>query len=287
MSMVLYQWREAWRAFTHHRALATTAILALTAALTLAGIFLLLSWNASAALRLLGDRREMVVYLRDDVGAGARNALVERLRQLFGTVTYVSKEQAWDELAQQIGDRELLESVDSNPLPASLRVRLKPELLNAPAMEQAASQVKAFPEVEDVRYGAEWVRRLDDLAAALHRGSIAVGTAIGLAFVFVLYNLVRLLVLTRRRDIEIMLRLGASDRFIASPFVIEAVWVGLIASLVALVVLFALQRAVEAQIPGVAFLPWTWAAAFVAATAVLAWLTAVLALSRVLRSVGP
>ncbi len=287
MSLMVYHWREAWRAFTHHRGLATTAVLALTASLTLAGMFLLLSWNAESALRMLGDRREMVVYLRDDLDTSTRDALVARLRDLFGAVTYVSKEQAWEELAQQIGDRELLESVDENPLPASLRVRLRPELLNAPAMDEAARQVGAFPEVEDVRYGAEWVRRLDDLSAALHRGSLAVGIAVAVAFVFVLYNLVRLLVLTRRRDLEIMLRLGATDRFIATPFLIEALLVSLLASGLALTALFALQSAVAAQIPGVAFLPWTWALAFVAATVLLAWATAALALSRVLRAVGP
>ncbi len=285
--MLLYQWREAWRSFTHHRGLATTAVLALGAALTLAGMFLLVSWNAEVALRLIGDRREMVVYLRDDVEVAARDALVERLKQLFGTVSVVTKEQAWDDLVQQIGDRELLESVDENPLPASLRVHLRPQLLNAPAMEEAARQVKAFPEVEDVRYGAEWVRQLDHLSAALHRGSVAVGSVVALAFVFVLYNIVRLTVLTRRRDLQIMLRLGASDRFIAAPFLIEAVWVALIASALALAALFALQRAVAVQIAGVAFLPWTWALGFVGATVLLAWATAALALSRVLRAVGP
>jgi cell division transport system permease protein len=285
--MALYHWREAWRQFTHHRGLATTAVLALTATLTLAGLFLLLSWNAESALRMIGDRREMVVYLRDEVDATSRDALVARLRDLFGSVTYVSKEQAWDELVQQIGDRELLEAVDENPLPASLRVRLRPELLNAPAMDEAARQVKAFPEVEDVRYGAEWVRRLDDLTAGLHRGSMAVGIVVAVSFVFVLYNLVRLIVLTRRRDLEIMLRLGASDRFIATPFLIEALLVALLASGLALLALFALQSGLAARVPGIVFLPWTWAAAFVAATVLLAWATAALALSRVLRSVGP
>ena len=49
---------------------------------------------------------------------------------LYGEVTYVSKEQAWKEFAEQIGDPALLEAVDGNPLPASLRVKLKPELLS-------------------------------------------------------------------------------------------------------------------------------------------------------------
>jgi cell division protein FtsX len=59
--------REAWRSFKQHRGLGMTAIFSLTAALTLSGLFVLLSHNADNALRYVGDRREMVVYLKDDM----------------------------------------------------------------------------------------------------------------------------------------------------------------------------------------------------------------------------
>ena len=274
----------------HHRGLAVTSVVSLTAAFTLSGVFLLLSHNAGVALKLLGDRREMVVYLRDEVAAEPRAALMERLRQLYGEPTYVSKKQAWEEFAQQIGDPQLLEAVDQNPLPASLRVRLKPELLNYPAMSEAARQVSQFPEVEDVRYGGEWVRRLDDLNAALERSTLAVGLVVALAIVFVLYNTIRLTVLARRHQVEIMSRLGASDRFIATPFLIEALLEAALAALLSLAAIYGLQQAAAARIGllgGVVFLPWTWAAAFVGAGIALAWLAAWLALSRVLRAVGP
>ena len=279
--------REALRSFRQHGGLATTAILSLTAALTLVGVLLLLEHNAEVALRFIGDRREMVVYLKDEVSTVQRDALIVRLKSLYGGVTYLSKGDAWKEFAQQVGDPQLLEAVEQNPLPASLRVRLRPELLSAPAMARAAEQVAAFPEVEDVRYGAEWVRRLDDLSESLRVGSLAVGMAVALAIVFVLYNTLRLTVLARRPQVEIMSRLGATDAFIARPFVIEAVLEAVVAALIALALLFALRTAVAVQIGGISFLPWTWAVAFVAAAIALAWLAATLALSRVLRAVGP
>ena len=220
--MHLFYLREAWRSIRQHSGLATTGILSLTAALTLSGLFLLLAHNAQIALKLIGDRREMVVYLREDVAAADRDSMIARLNDLYGTVTYVSKAAAWDEFKQQIGDPALLEAVGPNPLPASLRVRLKPELLNFTAMQEAARQVADFPEVEDVRYGGEWVRRLDDLGAAMRRGAIAIGVVVALAILFILYNTIRLTVLARRPQVEIMSRLGAADRFIAAPFVIEA-----------------------------------------------------------------
>lgn len=279
--------REAWRSFLHHRGLAYTAIFSLAAALTLCGIFLLLSHNARVALQLLGDRREMVVYLKDDVEDAARDSLVSRLGALYGSVTYVSKDQAWQEFTQQVGDPSLLEAVDQNPLPASLRVRLKPELLNYPAMNQAARQVSEFPEVEDVRYGGEWVRRLDQIGDALGRGSLAIGIVVGLAILFVVYNTIRLTVLARRHQVEIMSRLGASDRFIATPFVIEAVLEALVSGIVALGVVWILQQAILRQAVTLVFLSPAWMAAFLGAAVLLAWIAAALALSRMLRAVGP
>jgi len=279
--------REAWRSFKQHRGLGITAILSLTAALTLSGLFLLLTYNADNALQWIGDRREMVIYLKDDVSDERREALIQSLERLYGAVTFVSREQAWKEFEEQIGDPALLDAVETNPLPASLRVRLRPELLNFAAMDEAARQVSQFPEVEDVRYGAEWVQRLDQLGASLKRGALTVGVLVALAIVFVLYNTIRLTVLARRPQVEIMSRLGASDRFIAMPFVIEVVFEAGLAAILGLGVLFGFRHAAASLVTGIAFLPPVWALAFLAAAVALAWLAALLALSRVLRAVGP
>ena len=72
--------------------------------------------------------------------------------------------------------------------------------------------LERFPEVEDVRYGGEWVKRLDDIASAVQRGALVAGTLVALAIVFVMYNTLRLTVLARRHQVEIMSRLGATDQ---------------------------------------------------------------------------
>jgi cell division transport system permease protein len=282
----IFYLREAWRSFRQHRGLVYTALLSLVAALAVSAGFLLLLHNADHAMKLIGDRREMVVYLKDGVTEAQREAVMQSLERLYGTATYVSKEQAWEEFSQQVGDPSLLEAVDQNPLPASLRVKLRPELLHYDAMEEAARQVSQFPEVEDVRYGAEWVRRLDELKDRLGRGAIASGILMALAVLFVIHNTIRLSVQTRKTQVEIMSRLGASDRFIATPFAFEAVFQTAIAAVIALGLLFAFQQGVRAQIGGVEFLPWTWAVTFVGAAILLAWMASLYALTRVLRGIG-
>ena len=285
--MHLFFFREAWRSFTAHRGLALTAIFSMTAALTLCGMFLLFAHNVHEALRAMGDRRELVVYLKDEAGDADVTALREKITQFYGSSTYVSRAQAWTEFQQQVGDPELLQSVETNPLPASLRVTLRPELLNFAAMDTCARQIEQFPQVEAVRFGAEWVRRLDQVYDGARRAALGAGLLVALALVFVLYNTLRLTVLARRHQVEVMSRLGALDRFVALPFVIEAVAQALLSALIALGLVFALQQALMSRLQGLAFLPPEWALAFVGGSVVLAWIASSLALTRILRSVGP
>jgi cell division transport system permease protein len=284
--MHVYFWREAWRSFRAHRGLAMSSVLSLTAALTLCGLFVLLDHNARQALRVMGDRREMIVYLKDEVGDVQLAVLMDKIRQYFGEPTYVDRKQAWDEFTGQIGDPDLLAGVDENPLPASIRVRLKPELLSFDAMEQTAKQVLEFPEVEDVRYGAEYVRRLDAFSSGVSTAAWAVGGLVALAILLVLFNTLRLTVLARRPQVEIMLRLGATDRFIATPYVFEALMHMALAAVVALGLTFALQQALASRLLGLTFLPWTWSLTFVGAALAMAWIASAWALTRILRNIG-
>jgi cell division transport system permease protein len=284
--MQLYFWREAWRSFRTHRGLAVTSILSLAALLTLSGIFLLLDHNVGQALSAIGDRREMIVYLKDEVSEQQLAELMDKVRQYFGEPTYVTREQAWQELSQQIGDPDLLSGIEDNPLPASLHVRLKPELLGFAAMEQAAKQVQEFPEVEDVRYGADYVRRLDEFSAGVTTGAWAAGALVALAIVLVLFNTLRLTVVARRQQVEIMLRLGASDRFIATPYVLEALIHTVMAAGAALLLVFALQQALASRLAGLTFLPWVWSLAFVGVAIAVAWVASAAALTRILRTIG-
>lgn len=276
--------REAWRSFTAHRGLALTAMFSMTAALTLCGLFLLVSWNANQALRAMGDRREMIVYLKDDASDSDVQAMQAKITELYGPATFVSRAQAWEEFSQQVGDPDLLRAVDTNPLPASLRVKLKPELQNFTGMDASARQIGQFPGVEAVRFGGEWVRRLDALDAGARRAALVAGLVVALALVFVLHNTLRLTVLARRQQVDTMMRLGASDRFISTPFLLEGVMQTFVSSLVALGLLFALQQALATRVAGLVFLPPVWIAGFVGGSLLLAWTASAVALARILRS---
>jgi cell division transport system permease protein len=285
--VLAFYWSEALRAMRQHRTLLMTATLTVAAAMAVAGVFLLLAHNAEVALARVGDRREMVIYLRDDVRAAEREAITARLEELYGSVTYVSKEEAWRQFSAQLGDPALLEAVGENPLPASLHVRLRPDLTAYEAMERAAQQVAQFPEVEDVRYGGEWVRRLEEFGGGVRRLAILVGLVVAACLLFIFYSTLRLSVASRSDQVQVLSRMGASTSFISMPFVLEAMVEAGVGALLALGLLFAARAALAAQFRGVAFLPPLWAGAFVACAVALGFLAAWVAVGRALRRIDP
>lgn len=283
MNRLAYFLTEAWRGMWHHRSLTLTAIASLAGALLTIGIFLLFTANAQQALSTLGDRREVMVYLREAAPQEEVDALLARMSALYGQATYVSKQEAWDEFARELGGDELLKAVNENPLPASIRLKLRPEFLNYRSMERIADSLTGEPVVEEVRFGGEWVRRLDQFADSLARINLIVGLIVALGVLIVVANTIRLTVVARRELLRIMALVGASPGFLRAPLVVEGVLVATLAALLALGLLAAAWAGLDGRPMALVFLPWRWMLAFVAAAAFLGFSGSMLALVTVSR----
>ena len=283
MNRLGYFITEAWRGMWHHRSLTFTSIASVAGALLTIGIFLLFTANAQRALSTLGDRREVVVYLRDSASLEETTALVSRMNALYGPATFVTKEEAWDEFSRELGGDELLKAVGENPLPASIRLKLRPEFLNFASMERIADTLAGEPAVEEVRFGGEWVRRLDQFADGLTRMNLAVGILVALGVLLVIANTIRLTVVARRELLQIMALVGASPGFLRAPLLVEGVLVAAMAAVLALAVLAGAWSALDGRPIALVFLPWRWALAFVGAAATLGLFGSLLALVTVSR----
>jgi len=242
------------------------------------GVFLLFTANVQHALNSLGDRREVVVYLRDSASPDEREALIAALDSLYGVATYVSRERAWEEFAKELGGTELLEAVGQNPLPASIRLKLRPEFLNFKAMEKLSDTLAAQPSVEEVRFGGEWVQRLDSFIATLRFVDLAIGIVVALSVIFVVANTIRLAFIARRETMRIMALVGASNGFIFAPLVLEGVIAGLIAAALAIGVIHGAAAYLDGRPVDILPLPLSWNVLFVAGAMLLGLLGAVVAL---------
>ncbi len=274
---------EGWRGLWYHRPLTLTALASVTGALFAFALFLLVTANARVALSSLGERREVVAFLRDSAEPKEVERLMHMIDARYGHATLVTREQAWEEFAKELGGTELLEAVGQNPLPASVRVRLKPEAQNFTTMETLADSLMASTSVEEVRFGGEWVRRLDSFIASLLRWNLIVGVAVALGVLILIANTIRLTMVARADIFRTMALVGAGPGFIRAPLLFEGMLAAFLAALLALVLLAVVWWGVNGRPLAVVFLPWTWALAFVGAAVVLGFVGSLFALVPVTR----
>jgi cell division transport system permease protein len=283
-----YFFAEAFNAFSRHKAMSFAALVTMAAALGVFALFLFVTVNVDEVVRDVEGRKQIIAYLTDDNSESDTQLLKNSLEGMAGiaTVQYISKDMAWEEFRAEINDDELLSAVDINPLPASFRISLTDNAKAALAMETLVGQVSKFPGVEEVQYGEEWVRKLDDLTVTLTIANLMIGLVVSLCVIFVISNTIRLTVIARRDIIEIMKLVGATESFIRAPYLIEGVAQGLIAGALALLIILVGQEAAATRLDGLIYLRLPQILGFLLFSAFLGWVGSFLSLRSILRRAG-
>jgi cell division transport system permease protein len=220
-----------------------------------------------AAVTALESKVELVLYLDEAAKPSDVLALKARIEKdpAVARVDYVTKQQALDrlrELAQRKEDFTLAD-IGSNPLPASLEIKLA----NAQDTGRLAAALKdelGHGVVTDVIDNPTVVEKLLTITRVLSIGGIAVLAMMLFVALFVIVNTIRIAVHARRDEIEIMQLVGATDWFVSWPFILEGMLVGAFGALVALAVLgLASQPVTSAMVGFLDILPVSLGANFV------------------------
>jgi cell division transport system permease protein len=241
--------REVWRSLSRNAVPSFAAMASVLVTMLVLGAFIPVMQMASAAADQTRDRVFVSAFLKND----ATNKDVERVRELLeGTanvksVEFISKEQALKE--QKKLDPEAFKVLGtSNPLPDAFRITPKdpdkiPEIMAALAPTNAAGvAAPTDPKIDEVKNARETPKLLGVMNA------IKLGTGL-LAFlligssVLLVGNTIRLSLFARRREVEVMKLVGATDWFIRWPFVLEGLIVGLLGGLMAILVLLVAKTA--------------------------------------------
>jgi cell division transport system permease protein len=234
---------EAWRSMT--ASLSTTAAATMT---VLIGMFLVgllialgtwaMAWSDHQKKKLLVE-----VFLCTDTTCGREvtpkqaNDLRVKLESddRVKTVTFVSKEKALRIMRQRAP--ELLEQLAANPFPASFKVQpVKGEYTKAIADSLSGSQKPAG--VEKVKYGEKTAKRVLQVARVFTGLSVLGIIVLLIAATILIGNTIRLSIFARRREIEVMKLVGASNWFVRGPFVLEGMICALFGSVAAVILLF-------------------------------------------------
>ena len=220
-------------------AIATMALMLLL----LAG-FWLLQAGLAAGVAYVEEKVEIVADLRDVPGSEAvlvvqAQALAVEVAAMpeVSDVRYVSKDQALARFQARLRERgqvDLTGYLDRNPLPASLEVSLVDPRDYQAVVDLLSSRDEVVEEVVEVQ---QLVDRLTSVTDVLRTGGFVVLVVVGFVVLFIIVNTIRLAVVARREEIEIMRLVGASDAFIRWPFIFEGAFVGLLGAGVTILIL--------------------------------------------------
>ncbi|MGD8397025.1 MAG: ABC transporter permease, partial [Candidatus Eiseniibacteriota bacterium] len=256
LSSISYLAREGLRSSVRYPGLTLAAVLSMSASLLVLGLFIVFTSNVERAAATVEERKLIDVYLVDGIDPAALAGLGQRLGAIDGVagLRYISKQEALESFTADSGRYDLVEELGHNPLPASFRVELDEDSRASARMRAIAGELAAMPEVEDVRYGGEWVERLESVLFSLRVADLVMGLLVGLSASFVIGSTIRLAVLARQEMVEIMRVVGATDVYIRTPFVIEGIVQSLVAGALTLVVLRIIVGALSPRVGGIEFL---------------------------------
>lgn len=226
------------------RARLGTALSALVLGITLAlpALGLLAVETLARASRSVDTHPQLSAYLHVDTPAAAARALAERVQAWdeVRSARLITPEMAREELAAGTELGPLLALLDDNPLPATVVVR--PGAEDPEAARALRDRLAAADEVERVQADLEWVTRLQAAVTLGERAVGLLGTLLALGVVLVTGNTIRLAILSRRDEIEILKLVGGSDAFVRRPFLYSGLLQGLAGGLVAAALVAAAQR---------------------------------------------
>lgn len=191
---------------------------------------------------------EVSVFLKDDITEEQQKDIETSLQSLdvVSGVSYVSKDEAFKEFKDLYKDQPVLyENVDASVLPASFRVQMK----DPKRVDVVRSKLAGNPAVEEVADQQDTVRRLVRFTGLLRTFSGVMVLILFVAAVLLIANTIQLAIYARRKEIEIMKLVGATNWFVRVPFMLEGVTAGVIGAFIALALLAAGKLLARTMLP--------------------------------------
>ncbi len=232
---VLFSLRRAWQGFWRNALMSLAATLTMVLMLLLLAGFFVLQNVLLASLSFVEQKVEVVAYIETNTTQDQVDDLVARMGAMpeVASVEYVSREEAlqrFRETQAAQGREDLTKFLDSNPLYASINVKLR----HPSDLDTVTSALREEPIVRNVLNIEALVDRVVTVTTFVRTAGVAMVAIVGVIVLFIIVNTIRLAVVARAEEIEIMRLVGASDAFIRWPFVFEGALVGLLGALITL-----------------------------------------------------
>ena len=210
-------------------------ILVLAIALALPSAFYLFMTNAKAVSQSWDGGVKMALYLEEKSSDQQAQELLNQLnlRPEFKQVTFVSKEDALDEFKDYSGFGDALYYLDSNPMPYTITLEPASSFSSPEQLEALAQELSELKLVDQAKLDSDWIKKYHSILDISEQIATFVSIMLALGVLLIVGNTIRLAILNRREEIQVIKLVGATDAFIRRPFLYAGFWYGLIAALLA------------------------------------------------------
>ena len=245
MSRLAFFLSEAYRALRRNAAPSLAAIVTIAVTVLLIGVLVPVLDASGSKTNDVRSQLELKVFLFDDATNGEITNLQDKISAIphVDGVEYVSPAQALKILEDRLEDKSLLDQLNSNPLPPAFNVKVDdPDNLESvqTALSPPDSTGKPQPisaAIDEIVTG-EQTQQIREVTGAVKILLAVIAVLLAVASLFLVGNTIRLSIYARRREVEVMQLVGATNWFIRWPFVIEGLVVGLFGALIAVGILF-------------------------------------------------
>jgi len=225
-----------WRNVT----MTVAMMITMAVSLTMLGASLLLYMQVNSMKSFFYDKIEVSIFLKNDVTEAQRTQLQGDLRadSLVQNVIYESREIAWQRFKTQFRDApDLVNATKPDSLPESFRVKLK----DAEQFQKINDKYKGKAGISEIVDQRQLLGKVFGILGSMQTAALVVALFQGLAALLLVANTIQVAAYSKRREVAVMKLVGASNWFIQSPFVLEAVFAGLVGALFAFAILVGMK----------------------------------------------
>jgi cell division transport system permease protein len=218
-----------------------TAISTVAITLFIVGLFGVIVYDVMGVVNSIKSDIELAVYLEDNISTGLKDYIEQEIKswEEVDTVKYVSKEQALERFKERNEGSDILKEMEGNPLPASFEITLNdPEKIGRVALRFRDKDGNYIEGVNDVIYGKNYVNKLFSITAIIGIITIIIIAVLLLAAIVLIFNTIRLSIYARRKEIEVMKLVGATNWFVRIPFLIEGFFEGFTGGIISIILLY-------------------------------------------------
>lgn len=226
-----YFFREASTGLTRNGLMSLAAVVTISLSLIILGCFYIVVTNFNHFAQMAKGVLELRVYLEDGVDPRPIQAQIIELEGVK-SARYVSREAGAKWLERSLGVTELFVTSD-NPLPDMINIKLEDDA----KVKSLVNKVSSITGVDEIEYGKTFVEAMLIVVRIVWVLGFSLVVIIGIVVLYIITNTIRLTVFARRKEIEIMKLVGATDWFIRWPFMLEGIMLGLSGALVSAIIL--------------------------------------------------